>query len=239
MFARRKRKKTAVFEVDINEEGDLIPWSHWIGPEELRLNVPVKLLVMQGGFDYGDEHPFVAALSKGRPALEAFYKSCQPLTIAEYYGFVGDRRLGHDLPPWELPWYARSKRLPPPGESGLGPEHGVSFYGPATPQKIDLEMMRLQGAAASIEKRGFKPDQYDDIRGYVLGSGSKARFFVRGGKHRAAVLYHLGYTHIPVAFRQNFPRLVSLDQAGEWPLVSSKQMDESLARDIFGRYFSS
>jgi hypothetical protein len=223
-------------EVAVETAADLIELAHWIERPPLRLLVPVSLLRMQGGFVYGPGHPFVAALQKGPAVLDAFYAQITPRTIAAYYGMAGDTRRGADLPPWEVPWYGRKARHPPPGERGLGPDHGVSFYGPVTQQKRALEMERLNRTMAVIAKNGFAPDAYGDIEGYVLRHGDDACFFVRGGKHRTAVLTALGHDHIPVAFRATFPRMVDSAQAEYWPLVRAGRMEMNLARDILAFY---
>lgn len=215
---------------------DLVTLAHWIDGVKLRLLVPVNLLRMQGAIPYGPQHPFVRALAEGEVALEEFYAAVQPRHLADYYGLGEDARRGADLPPWEMPWHLRRVRVPPPGEAGLGAEHGVSFYGPATPAKRALEMARLGSAAASVRERGYDPDTHGDIEGYAMRNGGDVVFFVRGGKHRAAVLAHLGWQHIPVAFRPSLPRLVDAAQAESWPLVRAGMIDVTLAIDILSRY---
>lgn len=217
--------------VTVGTEAELGPLAHLADKPALRLQVPTHLLRMQGGFVYGPDHPFVTALTDGRKALEDFYTRVRPATIAEFYG-IDSNAPGHDLPPWEVPWYWRHHRSPPPGERNLGAEHGVAFYGPVTQQKIDLEMARLDGLRDSIGKHGFDPDGHGDIEGYVIRDGARLAFFVRGGKHRAAALAATGAEAIPVAFRAGFPRLVDTEQAPLWPLVFDSAIDAALAQDI-------
>ena len=223
-------------EVEVSTPDDLVELAHWIDRPPLRLMVPPGLLRMQGAFVYGPEHPFVAGLTEGEAALRRFYAACQPRTISEYYGLDAGGRSGADLPPWEIPWYGRRNRTPPPGELTLGAEHGVSFYGPVTDQKIGLELDRLQRLRAAVEQKGYDPDAHGDIEGYVLNDGTSAAFFVRGGKHRAAVLTALGHTRIPVAFRSTFPRMVHAADSTRWPLVRAGAMEFSLAKEILEAY---
>lgn len=222
--------------IKVEDPMELAGLTHWAEKKTLRIMMPPQMLRMQGAFVYGPTHPFVKALDQGREAFEAFYASVQPQTVAQYYGLPNTDRAGADLPPWELPWYLRANRTPPPGELSLGAEHGVSFYGPASNEKVDLELSRLTKLRESICVNGYDPDAHGDIEGYVMRSGVQACFFVRGGKHRAAVLTHLGYSHIPVSFRVGFPRLGDAVQADLWPLVRSGVMDQGLAQDILHAY---
>jgi hypothetical protein len=219
----------------VDTPADLVECTFWTDRKPLRMMVSPGMLRMQGGFVYGPDHPFVAALDRGEPVLRAFYDRVRPAGLAAYCGLVTDGA-GRDLPPWEIPWYGRLRRTPPPGELNLGPEHGLSFYGPVSDLKRALEMERLTGLDASIRRNGYDPDAYADIEGYVLRDGADAVFFVRGGKHRAAVLTHLKSPRIPVGFRARFPRLIDTAQAASWPLVRSGQIDEGLAIAMLRTY---
>jgi hypothetical protein len=103
----------------------------------MSITVPVDHLVMHRVFRYsGGWHPFVAALRDGPEVLDGFYRRVRPKNFAEYYRIDG----GADLPPWALPWIGFR---PPKAEHGLGLEHGISYYGPASPEKVALENARL------------------------------------------------------------------------------------------------
>jgi hypothetical protein len=194
------------------------------------------MLRMQGGVRYGPDHPFVQALDRGADALQNFYAHVQPQSITDLYGLAGDQRRGADLPPWELPWYLRLARRAPPGELSLDATHGVSFFGPCSDRKVELELLRLRRLRDSILRHGYDPDGHGDIEGYILRDGDAACFFIRGGKHRAAVLTKLGFDWIPVSFRAGFPRMIDTEQARIWPLVRTGAMDIGLARDILRAY---
>jgi hypothetical protein len=217
---------------------DLIEASYWIEPQRLRMLLPVSMLRMQGAFSYGKDHPFVAALSSGEDALVQFYEKVKPNSILDFYGISAEDRKGSHLRAWEIPWYMRNHRTPPPGESGLGAEHGVSFCGPASRQKVALEMSRLRLVAASISRFGYDPESNGDIEGYILKSGADACFFVRGGKHRAAALVYLGFEFIPVTFKEGFPRVIDASHAEFWPLVIQNQIDAATARLILQAYIT-
>ncbi|MDT8409209.1 MAG: ParB N-terminal domain-containing protein [Wenzhouxiangellaceae bacterium] len=208
---------------------------YWVGRSPI-IYMPTSLLVMQGAFSFGEQHPFVRTIACGRNELAAFYKNFQPKNLAQMYRLPEPAR-GGDLAPWELPWLLRRRR-PSRGEKGLAPAHGVSYYGPCTDAKIDLETSRLAAIAKSIAKRGYRqPPLLAHIAGHFMQSGDEIRFFVRGGKHRAAALTALGFEHVPVRMRDTWPRLVSRDQAAHWPLVRSGEISRSFACRIFDRYF--
>jgi hypothetical protein len=208
---------------------------YWVGRSPI-IHMPTSLLVMQGAFRFDERHPFVRAINDGRAGLAAFYADFQPQNIAQMYR-LPRAGVGAELAPWELPWLLRSRR-PSRGEKGLGREHGTSYYGPCTDAKIDLEARRLEGIVESIRTRGYlQPPPRAHIAGHFMQSGDQVRFFVRGGKHRAAALTALGFRHVPVRMRDSWPRVISRDQANHWPLVSGGEMSASLAFDIFDRYF--
>jgi len=227
-----------VHRVRITRAQEIPPLLNWAENKTiLRLELATELLTMQGAFTYaGGWHPFVAALRYGAEALRWFYATHAPATLGESY-FLDVQTTGSDLPPWELPWLFRLERNPPPGEAGLAAEHGVSFYGPATADKVRVEAARLSETARSVQQNGYLPDRFGDIQGCFFRRGEDFRFFVRGGKHRAAVLAFLGYTHIPVTFKPAWPRCVDGSDARDWPLVRSGAASPELARMVFDRYF--
>ena len=231
---RKRRKAPVVIECESIE--DALPYVYWIEKQPVRLVLPRECLRMQGAFRYDADHPFVAALREGPGRLTDFYRDFAPGSLAEMYGVESNGRVGGDLPPWELPWVMRRRRAAPTGERGMGPEHGVSFYGPASPQKVALEYRRLQQVTASIQAKGYVPDRYRDIAGHLMTDGKAACFFVRGGKHRTAALVHLGYSRIPVQLRRTWPLIADARSAEHWPLVASGEIDRSLATDILDTY---
>jgi len=196
--------------------------------------VPVAQVVMHGTGRFDAAHPFVAALREGAPALERFYAAHQPADLAAMYHLPHTGLAGETLPPWVLPWLAATP--PPVGEGGLGLEHGVSYFGPCTPVKVALEMERLNGTRASIATHGYQPTQ--EIEGLFLERDGGLRFFVRGGKHRAAVLVTLGYPTLRVKLRARWPALVRAASIPDWPLVAAGQVAPDLAAGILERYFA-
>jgi len=228
--------------IDIRDDDDVIRWSAWGSyGEAIRMYVDSPHLVMQGALNFGDSsHPFLQALSKGKSTLGQYYESRAPSTLCELHSIKGATTEDERVAAWEVPWIQRVQRTPPPGECGLGPEHGVSFYGPVSPSKLALEYERLVVLRDRIERRGYHPELYGDIDGYFLrNEQGDFRFFVRGGKHRAAVLVHLGMQRIPVVFKRDWPRTVRLGDAASWPMVLDGSLSSRTAQAVFASYFHS
>ena len=220
--------------VHVSSLSDALDADYRIGDRPVRLEIPVQKLSMQGAYSYGGWHPFVAALNHGLDQLETFYSRFQPETLKDMY-FLED--LDCDgLPCWELPWVYRERRSPPPGEAGLGASEGVSFYGPATAIKVEVEYKRLTNLLERIKRDGYRPDRYGDIEGHFIRVGSEYRFFVRGGKHRCAALTVSGRDTIPVILKPNWPRIIDADGAEDWPLVRSGSISKKSALAVLERY---
>lgn len=238
-FFRRKYRKAAPELITIeafDPHLGLPQLQYFVGDSPI-IRVPANILVMQGAHFYSShQHPFNIALTSGSNALQQFYHRFSPKNLVEMYRLHPQGLKGEDLPPWELPWLLR-KRKHPSGEGGLGPEHGVSFFGPCTPEKVRLELDRLTNTISSIRANGYRPDRHGHIEGYFLKRADEYRFFILGGKHRAASLYHLGYSEIPVRMRVNCPRVIDLAEAEQWPLVRSGEVSLELAKAIFHQYF--
>jgi hypothetical protein len=243
IFGFRKRARTGRTEpphdVVIDRFADLAPYRYWVeGKAPIRFLLPPAALTMQGAFNYASaRHPFRRALASGRESLAAFYAAHQPDGLAEMYG-LPPGETGSDLEPWRLPWIGWVRPEPPGAEYGLSPAEGVSFYGPVTSRKLDLEMTRLTRLADAIRRDGYRSDLHGDIAGLFLVNGDRIRFFVRGGKHRAAVLAWLHpQQRIPVTCKPGWPRMVDRADVANWPMVHSGTVCKSLALKIFDRYF--
>ena len=219
------------FEISTAEEA--ITFLHWANPRPLRLYLPVHMLRMQGGFALGPSNPFVNCLTEGPRALEEFYSTFKPADMAEMYGIAKTGRTGEGLPQWKLPWLMRAPGMTPSGEKGLSLSHGMTLYGPASPEKIALELARMRNTTDSIRKHGYRTGRsFRSIEGYFLRSNAGLCFLIRGGKHRAAALAFLKHEKIPVMFAPNWPTLVDERDAAHWPLVASGDADEGLCREM-------
>ncbi|MBA86420.1 hypothetical protein ACSSNL_09480 [Thalassobius sp. S69A] len=213
-----------------------LPYAYWWEKAPLRMELPVSALRMQGGFTYGPDHPFVQALATGKEALSRFYTHHAPENLGQMYGLPGGA--GADLPPYVLPWRKVLKDRPPGGEKGLPASQGVAFYGPCTPKKVTLEALRLSRVASGIRKSGFQPDKHGDIEGHFITDGTRACFFVMGGKHRAAALAHLGNSHIPVRLRPGRMAIMDTRTAQHWPMVADGGLSPKTACAIADLYLT-
>ena len=236
LTGRKKRKGSAAL-IDVPDSKSVPPeLVYWVG-ESAVFYVAPQLLVMQGAHKYAsDTHPFHIGLEQGREAMATFYAEFAPENLCEMYRLDKSGLTGEDLAPWEMPWLWRERKAPK-GEGGLKPGDGVSFFGPCTPRKVDLEMRRLTETVSSIRKKGYLPDSHGHIEGYFLQRDDEYRFFVLGGKHRTASLCHLEARRVPVKLRKNCPRVVRREDAANWPLVRSGDIDIELARKVFDTYF--
>lgn len=221
---------------NLNEISKLTYWSQ--RKPFLRIHVPTELVVMEGGFQYSAEcNPFVAMLEEGRDALIRHYENFQPKNLRELYSLQERGLAGENEATNLVAWMLTSAPKLDTGELGLGPEHGRSYFGPVTRQKLELEVNRLESTRTSILTKGYQPNRHGDISGYFIRRGNEFRFLVRGGKHRAAVLAHLGEATIPVRMKPGWPRMIDNYYVEEWPAVQSGLIDKQLALDIFDRFF--
>lgn len=218
--------------------GDIDRLAYWASEHRFaRINLPIEIVVMEGAFAYrGGYNPLIDGLQDGAGALARFYEGFQPVNLAERYR-IASGETGADLPLWWFPWIYPMGKLKPKGEEGLGPEHGFSTYGPVTPEKLALEVRRLDFARRSIAKAGYRPDIHDDISGFFLKRGEEFRFVVRGGKHRAAVLAATGAETLPVRMKRGWPRLIDRRLSADWPAVRAGEMSEAFALAFFDVHF--
>jgi hypothetical protein len=206
---------------------------------QTRFLMPPSSLCMHGGFRYGGGwHPFVETLRNGPDVLRDFYRRFRPRNLADMYFLSPISETGYNKPPWILPWVDPANLPGPIGEHGLSIEHGVSYYGPATLEKINLEHARLTRTSKAIQQNGYQPLKYGDVTGWFMACDDQVIFFIRGGKHRAAALAFTDEnTPIPVRLRSDVDSWISLADLDHWPLVRSGEISAVLAEKVFRRYF--
>src|SRR5699024_1394579 len=102
-----------------------------------------------------------------------------------------------------------------------------------------FEFSRLIRTWESIQRKGYRPTRHSDgeIRGYFLKRGDDYRFMIRAGFHRAAVLSAMGFEHLRVKFKADFPRVIDWADLENWPLVCQGIVEEEVAERIFEQFF--
>ena len=235
----RKGSQKKIKNININSISDVEKIMKKFNNKEriYRLWIPCDKICMQGAFRYGNGwHPFVTFLENGIDAFDSFYKNFQPRNIVEMYFVENSNELGCNLEPWMLPWAEHNNITPPADEGGLSYiEHGASYFGKVSNEKLSYEQKRLLTTRDSIINVGYKPD--DEINGFFLKHENNFVFFVRGGKHRAAILSFLGYPRMPVVLRKGWKSVYSSNEVDNWDLVKANEISKKLALEIFTAYF--
>lgn len=204
---------------------------------KIRIHLPTGFVMLPGALNCGRGKNHFSAAAAGRiDGFSEFYQKHRPRCVSELHLLAAEGDANERLKVWELPWLSPSQSLPG-AEQGLDLGHGVSFYGPISQEKLRVEVERVRKLAESIAAAGYKPDIYGDITGYFLFDGANYRFMVRGGKHRAAVLGHLGFEKIPVSIKRGWDPFVDRLATETWPMVVSRRISASSARMIFDQYF--
>ena len=239
--ARKRRDEPQnIVEIEITDPAKQIPdLIHWASKgEDLRVVLPSSLLRITGAFGFhGGWNPMLLPLQDDIETFRDFFKLFQPRDLSEMY-FLGKQFDPVSLGPWGIPWLFRCSPQPSLEEVELSAQYRISkFFGPFTSGKIDNEITRLQSVVRSIRKQGYQPDKYSDIEGHFMHLDGEYRFFICGGKHRAATLAFLGFESTPVRMRPLWPRVIDGDRAGDWPLVRSGQMSKDFALAVMRRYF--
>jgi hypothetical protein len=183
--------------------------------------------------------------------LKEYYDSVQPKNAWELLGLAGEPNPKFlEYPPFAflLPWESvsleeksRNRPLSLRRENiergaDLGIAHGDGV-GPITLEKGTLEFQALARLADSIRKKGYIRDsgKDGDISGLpLIDSEGEARYLVRKGKHRIAVLTALGFERVSV--RVGFKTLTPA-QASHWRHVRDGLFTREQALSLFERIF--
>ena len=120
---------------------------------------------------------------------------------------------------------------------------GQQAWGPASSEFIASEALRLQSIRASIMRDGLL-ETSNPIRFQLLIDDSGAdsrdhsyRVLVVEGKHRVAVLAHLGWTHVPMRPVNTPDREIRFSDANQWDGVASGIFTVRIAKQYFMAYF--
>ena len=214
--------------------------------------VPVDLLTTIGAFSYSQNgwHPHTAVLREldKNPVdfisedsiLRDFYTRYTPSVES---GFLPV----HDDPGWS----STKECYRPPWGGGREVTFSDWFehwVGPKSDEAIKYNFELLEGLRAKIQSEGYLPWAYPDgfINVCALELDSRdVRYIVISGKHRAAVLSHLGYQSVWVRFlpsRSSYPgkmpNRIKLSDIDNWERVDSGAFTREDAGKFFESYFS-
>lgn len=185
--------------------------------------------------------------------LEHFYAVWRPETAGQ--GFPGLEtvpEIFHRLPPACVhlsPWMAWTRETAERnyitwnlrdwkehGADHLDPARdGFPDFGPVSPRLGAFEYARLTNLAISLNRDGYQRER-GDVRVQVVKRGEEVRFLTYGGGyHRTVAMDVLGHDVIPA--RHNWPWLIDVDEAPDWPGVRSGLWTEVQARAYVDHLF--
>lgn len=113
-------------------------------------------------------------------------------------------------------------------------EDGDYAMGPVSRAKGELEFCRTRKVLKSIIDNGYNPSGVDgQINGHLIEHGQDWAVMIDSGTHRAACLYALKYTSVPVLIRTE--RNINSIDVGEWPAVKERLLTREEALAMFNR----
>lgn len=106
--------------------------------------------------------------------------------------------------------------------------------------RVAVETERIVAIMRSFAERGYCPEAFRKgfIRGYFLVRGDDYRFYVKGGRHRVAVLAALGESPVRVRLASHTPRFVDIADVDRWPHVRSGFVSRDLALRVMHSFFA-
>ena len=234
----RKGRPHRTVELGMTDPGsdfpDIIYWAS--SGSDLRITVPATRLRTWGAFGFsGGWNPMMLAEEDDFETFRAFFRLFQPHDLSDMY-FLNEAFGAAGAGPMDLPWLARRADGAERARSA-GAVQERRFFGPSSPATIEKQFRRTRQVTRSIRQKGYRPERYGDIQGYFLRLDGDYRFVVRGGKHRATALAHLGFDAVPVRLRPGWPRVVDGDRVREWPSVRRGAVSEEYALAVMQRFF--
>ncbi|MFU8778703.1 MAG: hypothetical protein ACNA7M_13705 [Roseovarius sp.] len=113
-------------------------------------------------------------------------------------------------------------------------EDGDYAMGPVSRAKGELEFCRIRKVLKSIIDNGYHPSGVDgQINGHLIEHGEGWAVMIDSGTHRAACLYALKYTSVPVLIRTE--RNINSVDVDEWPPVKERLLTREEALAMFNR----
>lgn len=205
-------------------------------------------------------HPFARAVlnaaSSKEPqqaieqTLSRYYDTVQPTSLFDCFGVpnhlmpvsLATPQTTHNaLLPWSSPEVTDKSITPILQDNQVvyAPitDHGNQHLGPVSPEKLRLEVHKLQVLMRSMAKNGLQRHDGDDgdiVADVLWGADGSWRWLVRQGQHRAAVAAALGFEGVPVRVAS----IIRRDDVDAWPNVLAGLFPRALALDIFDRFFA-
>ena len=113
-------------------------------------------------------------------------------------------------------------------------EDGDYAMGPVSRAKGELEFCRTRTVLKSIVDNGYHPSGVDgQINGHLIEHGQDWAVMIDSGTHRAACLYALKYTSVPVLIRTE--RNINSADVDKWPPVKERLLSREEALAMFDR----
>lgn len=206
-------------------------------------------------------HPFVRAVLAAlncadkknaiRSVLKSYYELVQPANAAELLGLEAEEvpALAAE-PSWVaiLPWdeesieqWRKNHQYTVRVENhrhgrAMTISDGWAWCGPATIEKLEIEVRRLFSVMTSIRHNGFR--RHDgaggDITAVVLmKEDGQWRWQAKNGQHRMSVLGALDFKNIPLRVL----KIVNRADVDIWPNVISGVFSQKVALKLFDRIF--
>ncbi len=208
------------------------------------------------------DHPFVkafqaalpnpsseGALADIRQVLEQYYAAVQPASACEVIGLSPQQAPGlRGVAPlgYIYPWSEkgvdeiterRKRSMKYVGmRYGFKPETeiGHTFFGPARPAKLELQIARLHTLLHAVRSQGFKPFARDfPTKVVALRKSRETRWLIEEGQHRFAIGAALNVVTIPAIVTS----VVRREDAGLWPQVIGGAFTEIGALKLFDRIY--
>ncbi len=182
-------------------------------------------------------------------ALERFYQSWRPETLARFVGVVADERapLSRPVIVGDLPWdpyrnvdqllrhrdVYELDRLAKFGRARNG-RHGYDYFGPTSPALGEYRFKKHCRVARSIVDEGFDPTVHIIDAQLLAGEPSWA-LIVRDGKHRTTALAAIGAQRVVVSLPSTYP-VIRRQDAPTWPGVVAGLYTIGQALEVFDRF---
>jgi hypothetical protein len=112
--------------------------------------------------------------------------------------------------------------------------HGLTAFGPVTPEKLALEVHRICTLLSSVRRRGFSPAFFEGpLKVTGLRRGDTYRWSTESGQHRFAMAGAVGLESVPA----RVVGIVRREDARYWPQVANGTFTAAGAEKVFDRIY--